>query len=416
MHPKRILCQILLTILLGASAQAATGNVLESGVSRRRAREERSFVLGEGQTRVELERSFIIPGSDSITIDGRPIERGLEYRFNSLKGTIVLVDPAAGGELLVVRFARYPLPFSPLFASRVPEGTQSTRITTPGKLQGGERTGERKPFNLRLSGSKTVGTTAGTGRGLGVEQSLKISIAGKIAEDLEISAFLTDDDLRVQPEGNTEELRHLEKVYVRVKSRHSEVQLGDFTTGVDWSSFARFERELRGGTANLHLGDRSLLLGGGLAKGRFKTANFFGREGIQGPYELLSARRFNGIVILPGSETVYFNGTVLKRGAENGYTIDYNRGTVTFTERMPVTDDSEIVIDFQIGEDSYERMSLIGGLSVPLSAGKLNLKALFFQESDDSEESLTGELTQEDKDALEAAGDDPAMAFTSSIW
>ena len=415
MHPKRILCQILLTILLGASAQAATGNVLESGVSRRRAREERSFVLGEGQTRVELERSFIIPGSDSITIDGRPIERGLVYRFNSLKGTIVLVDPAAGGELLVVRFARYPLPFSPLFASRVPEGTQSTRITTPGKLQGGERTGERKPFNLRLSGSKTVGTTAGTGRGLGVEQSLKISIAGKIAEDLEISAFLTDDDLRVQPEGNTEELRHLEKVYVRVKSRHSEVQLGDFTTGVDWSSFARFERELRGGTANLHLGDRSLLVGGGLAKGRFKTANFFGREGIQGPYELLSARRFNGIVILPGSETVYFNGTVLKRGAENGYTIDYNRGTVTFTERMPVTDDSEIVIDFQIGEDSYERMSLIGGLSVPLSAGKLNLKALFFQESDDSEESLTGELTQEDKDALEAAGDDPAMAFTSGI-
>lgn len=415
MHPKRILFQILLTILLGASVRAAPGRMLEAGIPRRKAREERSFILGEGQTKIELERSFIIPGSDSMTIDGRPVERGVEYRFNSLKGTIVLVDPAAGGELLVVRFARYPLPFSPLFASRVPEGAPRVPMTSPGKLEVSERPAGRKPFNLRLSGSKTVGTTAGTGRGLGVEQSLKISIAGKIAEDLEISAFLTDDDLRVQPEGNTEELRHLEKVYVKVKSRHSEVQLGDFTTGIDWSSFSRFARELRGGTANLHLGDPTLLLGGGLAKGRFKTVSFFGREGIQGPYELLSARRFNGIVILPGSETVYFDGRVLKRGAENGYTIDYNRGTVTFTERIPVTDDSEIIIDFQIGEDSYERTSLIGGISVPFLAGKMSLRALFFQESDDSEESLTGELTQEDREALEAAGDDPARAFTSGV-
>jgi hypothetical protein len=415
MHQKLILCQILLATLLGGSLRAAPGTMLQYGLPRRTACEERSFVLGQGQTRIELERSFIIPGSDSITIDGRPLERGAAYRFNALKGTIVLVDPAEGGELLVVRFTRYPLPFSPVFASRVPEGSRKLRVTAPGRLEASERTDMQKPFNLRLSGSKTVGATAGTGRGLGVEQSLKISISGKIAEDLEISAFLTDDDLRVQPEGNTEELRHLEKVYVQVKSRHSEVQLGDFATGNDWSSFARFARELRGGTANVHLGDRSLLVGGGLAKGRFKTVSFFGRDGVQGPYELLSARRFNGIVILPGSETVYFNGTALKRGAENGYTIDYNRGTVTFTERMPVTDDSEIVIDFQIGEDSYERTSLIGGLALPMLEGKMLVRALFFQESDDSQESLTGELTQEDREALEEAGDDPTKAFTSGI-
>jgi len=415
MHPKQVLCQILLMILAAGSARGEPGTMLESDAPRRSAREERRFLLLEGQTRVELGRSFIIPGSDSVTVDGRPLERMREYRFNALKGIIVLVEPAAGGENLVVRFARYPLPFSPVFASRVPEGAPGVGVTAPGRLERSERREGKRPFNLRLSGSKTVGATAGTGRGLGVEQSLKISIAGKIAEDLEISAFLTDDDLRVQPEGNTEELRHLEKVYVKVKSRHSEVQLGDFATGNDWSTFARFERELRGGTANVHIGDRSLFLGGGLAKGRFKTASFFGREGVQGPYELLSARRFNGVVILPGSETVYFNGSVLKRGAENGYTIDYNRGTVTFTERVPVTDDSEIVIDFQIGEDGYERTSLIGGLVVPVLEGRMRMRALFFQESDDSDESLTGELTPEDRAALEAAGDDPAMAFTSGI-
>ena len=415
MRPKRVLLQLFLAILLGASARAAPGRMLEQFEPRSRAREERSFLLEKGQTRVELARSFIIPGSDSVTLDGKPIERGTEYRLNFLKGTIVLVRPAAGGELLVVGFSRYPLPFEPLFASRVPAGAPSVPMTRPGTLIDIEQPTERKRFNLKLSGSKTVGTTAGTGRGLGVEQSLKISIAGKIAEDLEVSAFLTDDDLRVQPEGNTEELRHLEKVYVKVKSRHSEIQLGDFTTGVDWSSFARFERELRGGTASLHLNERALLVGGGLAKGRFKTVSFFGREGIQGPYELLSARRFNGVVILPGSETVYFDGRVLKRGAENGYTIDYNRGTVTFTERTPVTDDSEIVIDFQVGEEGYERTSLIGGASLPLFEGRMKIETLFFQESDDTDESLRGDLTPEDREALEDAGDDPAKAFTSGI-
>ena len=415
MYPKLILRHILVATLFCGSARAVPGTMIESGATRGKAREERRILLEEGQTKVELGASFIIPGSDSVTIDGRSVERGEEYRFNALKGTILLVNPAGGGEMLVVRFARYPLPFSPVFASRLPAGAPRVGVTAPGMIERGERPSRPKPFNLRLSGSKTVGATAGTGRGLGVEQSLKISISGKIAEDLEISAFLTDDDLRVQPEGNTEELRHLEKVYVKVRSRHSEVQLGDFTTGNDWSSFAGFERELRGGTAKVLLGDRSLLLGGGLAKGRFKTVNFFGRNGVQGPYELLSARRFNGVVILPGSETVYFNGAVLKRGAENGYTIDYNRGTVTFTERVPVTDYSEIVIDFQVGEESYERTSVIGGLSVPAFDGRLRLRALFFQESDDPDESLTGELTAEDREALEAAGDDPTRAFTSGI-
>ncbi len=407
---------IMLSIAFaGELVGAEPGRIIEGASPRLEAKESRRIVLEAGQTRIELGRTFIIPGSDSVTINGTPLERGEGYRINTLKGTIALVDPAAGGEVLEIRFSRYPLSFSPLFASRIPEGEAPVPFSRPGAQMMEEEKRPESRFKLRFSGSKTVGASAGTGKGLGIEQNLKVSVSGKIAEDLEISAFLTDDDLRVQPEGNTEELRHLEKVYVQIKSRHSEVQLGDFDSGLDWSSFASFRRELRGGVARVTLGDRTALAGGGMAKGRFRTASFFGIEGVQGPYELLSARRFNGVVILPGSETVFFDGRVLRRGSENGYTIDYNRGTVTFTERIPVTDDSEIVIDFQVSEDNYDRSSLMGGLSTPLISRDLQLRAFFFQESDNPDKPITGELSDEDRRVLEEAGDDPLEAIASGV-
>jgi hypothetical protein len=387
-----------------------------SGASpRSKAKETRRFVLAPDQTRIELGRTFIMPGSDSVTMDGEPLARGSGYRINTLKGTIALVVPAGGGEILEVRYSRYPFSFSPLFASRIPEGEAPLPMTRPGVVETEDVGSPDSRFRLRFSGSKTVGASAGTGKGLGIDQNLKVSVAGKIAEDLEINAFLTDDDLRIQPEGNTEELRHLEKVYVQVKSRHSEVQLGDFDTGLDWSSFSKFRRELRGGLVTATIGDRTALAGGGTARGRFRTASFFGMEGIQGPYELLSARRFNTVVIIPGSETVYFDGRVLRRGSENGYTIDYNRGTVTFTERIPVTDDSEIVIDFQVSEDNYDRTSLIGGFSTPLIEKNLELSAFFFQESDNADKPITGELSADDRRVLEGAGDDPGDAVADGV-
>jgi hypothetical protein len=410
-----LLSTMFLLALAGGPAGAEPGRVIDGTVPRARARETRRIILEPGQARVELDRTFIIPGSDSVTLDGSPLVRGAEYRINTLKGTMVLVSPATGGERLEVRFSRYPFSFSPLFASRLPAGEEQMPLSRPGVEMSREESKGDGRFNLRFSGSKTVGASAGTGKGLGIEQDLKISVAGKIAEDLEINAFLTDDDLRVQPEGNTEELRYLEKVYVQIKSRHSDVLLGDFDTGLDWSSFSSFKRELRGGMAKVTLGDRSALAGAGTAKGRFRTASFFGVEGVQGPYELLSARRFNGVVILPGSETVYLDGRVLRRGSENGYTIDYNRGTITFTERVPVTDDSEIVVDYQISEDDYDRSTLMGGIDTPLIAGDVNLRIFFSRESDNEDKPTTGDLTDEDRNIIAEAGDDPDGAVASGV-
>ena len=398
------------------SARAEPGRHALGSSPDRRIREHRKFILEAGQTRIDLGRSFVIPGSDSLVHNGVTLDGGDGYRINELRGVITLTAAATAGDTLTVWYARYPFPFSPVFASRFPEGRPAfpVRLVTPVDGEKRVRAGS-DPYRLRLSGSKTVGFSVGSDKGLGIDQSLKVSVMGKIAKDLEVEAFLTDDNLPVQPEGNTEELKYLDKVAVQIRSRHATVQLGDFSTGQSWSRFSAFRRELRGVTATVGIKGQTYFAGGGIAKGRFRTASFKGREGVQGPYELLPARRFNGVIILPGTETVYLDGRLLKRGSENEYTIDYNRGSVTFTEKVPVTDDSEIVIDFQIGEDEFERTTVSAGWEAPFKDEALTLRTFFFQESDDPDRPLRGGLSDEERSLIASAGDDPGEAVAGGI-
>ncbi len=403
-------------LVAGGTARAEPGrhgSILSAGS---KIRERRTYLLAEGQTRLDIGRAFIIPGSDSLVYNGIPMRREIDYRINTLRGSIALTSAAAAGDTLVVWYARYPFSFSPVFASRFPEGRPSHPVTLvrPGRREL-ERRDATDPYRLRFSGSKTVGFSVGSNKGLGIDQSLKVTMTGKIAKDLEVEAFLTDDDLPVQPEGNTEELKYLDKVSVKIRSRHAEVQLGDFTSGRDWSRFSSYQRELRGVSATVGVNGQTYFAGGGIAKGRFQTASFRGREGIQGPYELLPAQRFNGVIILPGTETIYLDGRLLKRGSENDYTIDYNRGAVTFTEKVPVTDDSEIVIDFQIGEDEYERTTVSAGWEAALAAEAITLRGSFFQESDDADRPLRGGISDEERSLIAAAGDDTDRALADGI-
>ncbi len=417
MISSRIHAAVLLITLAASPVPAAErGNLRVMAPVRDHYVESRRFVLAEGVTRIDLGVSFIIAGSDSVTIDGLPLRREADYRINVLKGTLILVEPPAGGELLEVRWKRYPFAFAPVFATRFPGERPEHQVTMPqSSVAERRRAAEPDPYRLRLSGNKTVGFSMGSGRDLGIDQSLKVTMMGKLAKDLEVKAYLTDDNLPVQPQGNTEELKQLDKVAVQVKSRHTETNLGDFVSGQNWSEFSRFQRELRGASVKVDAWDQEVYAGGGITKGRFQRSQFFGMDGVQGPYELLDARRFNGVIILPGTESVFLDGRRMRRGAENDYIIDYGRGTVTFTERVTISVDSEIVIEFQSGEDGYGRTTLTGGFTSPLAGGAATLRGSYFRESDDPDDPVRGVLTDEEKEILAGAGDDPSKAIAPGI-
>jgi hypothetical protein len=58
-----------------------------------------------------------------------------------------------------------------------------------------------------------------------------------------------------------------------------------------------------------------------------------------------------------GSERVYVNGTLLKRGENNDYTIDYNAGEIVFTPLFTITSEMRIAIEYQFSDRNYTVLS-----------------------------------------------------------
>jgi hypothetical protein len=52
------------------------------------------------------------------------------------------------------------------------------------------------------------------------------------------------------------------------------------------------------------------------------------------------------VLVVSGSERVYVNGTLLKRGENNDYTIDYNAGEIIFTPLFTITSEMRIAIEY----------------------------------------------------------------------
>jgi len=415
---------LLFPLQIGAMADSIEVNYLCSkqgkvhdGWNWRVGKKKIRIILKENQRKVFIGQTFIVPGSDSLNLNSDLLKRGIDYTINTLKGTVILKRNIRDGDVLEVYFSRFPLSFSPMFVRHLPKDTLGIDVS-PGdryvKVSGNEK-GVRPNYTLNLSGSKSIGISVGTGKGLGLDQSLQLSMSGKIAKDIKVTAYLTDDNLPVQPEGNTEEIRQLDKVFVKVEGKSSEVMLGDITSGVSWSRFSSFRRDLRGISAMLNIGDNGLFATAGISKGRFRSVKIIGREGVQGPYELLPLRRFNGVIILPASESVYLDGRLLRRGDENDYTIDYALGTITFTEKVVITDDSEIVVDFQISEDDFTRTTIFAGWVSGDIGNMLKLRTYILEDSDDKERPIRGGFEEGDRDILRSAGDDVTKAVASGV-
>ena len=119
------------------------------------------------------------------------------------------------------------------------------------------------------------------------------------------------------------------------------------------------------------------------------------------------------MIILANSERVFLDGVLLERGFNRDYTIDYNQGQITFTNRVLITEFSRIRIDYEYSDQNYNR-SILAGYHEQRS-GQWELRAQVYREGDNRNRPLFGTLSNEDKERLSQAGDDPTRALTSGV-
>lgn len=398
-----------------ATAAPASG---DSSADLQRAETEYLLLL-PGTRSVMLVHPFVVPGSARTWVDGAQWRPGDDFRVSAAEGIWIplrtLGDEGGPARLVRIEYLFRPVPLRsdqdlhrPFAASARPD--TATAVPGPAAFSAGAAYGD-----LDVRGSKTVRMSSGNRRELTVDQTLRLAINGRLTEDIDVRAALTDDNLPVVPEGNTEELRDVDQILVELTAPQWRATLGDFVAERGGTAFGGYRRKLQGVSLAAGDGGRGADILAGSPRGLYRTVQIRGQEANQGPYFLGAGDQGEELFIVAGSEKVRLDGEIMTRGDDRDYVIDYVRGTLTFTYRRLITAESEISVEFEEGEGPYSRTVVGGGAGAAFELPGLalpgTLRVGIIREKDDAGRLRSGELSPDDEAVLAVAGDDPDAAI-----
>ncbi len=427
--PGRVL--FLLIFFLLAGSVTAPANPVSTGGDADLYRVEVEFhALPAGNSVLSLAHGFIQPASlrvilgDSLLVDGRDVRlrgrSGVLVPLHPWREFVVQAGDTTGEAVLVVSYRFKPVAVPARLDLRaVGAGPGHARDHVPAASPKSGETMSQDTGRLSVRGSKTIQVSGGSRRDMVVDQNLRLDITGQLTPDISVRAFLSDDNLPVVPEGNTQQLRDIDKVLVQIKGRGWSSTLGDFVARRSGLAFGNYRRKLQGVSLEGKAGGTSFEVLAGSPRGRYRTLQIKGQEANQGPYFLGGGDAAANLFIVAGSERVTLDGIPLVRGSDRDYVIDYVRGTVTFTYKRLITAESSIVVEFEEGEGPYGRTVTGAGAGTDFTLPGLDAKGTFgmrvITEKDDPGRLRTGTLGPEDEAILAAAGDDQALAVASGV-
>lgn len=269
--------------------------------------------------------------------------------------------------------------------------------------------------DLEKSGSIFRGFTIGNNRDLTLNSGFRLQMTGKLSKDIDIVAALTDESTPVQPEGNTQRLQEIDKVFVELRTPNVTTTLGDIDVSFSNLDFFSFSRKVQGAKGFGTLDKSDLFVSAALTRGQFNTNIFNGTDGVQGPYKLVGTNNEVNIIVIAGSEKVYLDGIIMTRGENNDYTVDYSNGQLTFTNRKLITNESRITVDFEYSDKKYSRSLLVGQANTSIFNDRLKLSFSYLRERDDQNKPIDFTLSDSDKTIISNAGDDRLKASKSGV-
>ncbi|MBN1301995.1 MAG: hypothetical protein JW995_12350 [Melioribacteraceae bacterium] len=263
---------------------------------------------------------------------------------------------------------------------------------------------------IQRSGSIIRGFTFGSNKDFSLDSGLRLQLSGKLAEDIDIVAALSDENTPIQPEGNTETLEELDKVFIQVNHTNASGTFGDYDLSNATGEFGKVSRKLQGLKTEFKFKDYSGTFAVAGSRGKFNSIQFNGDDGNQGPYRLNGINNERDIIVVAGSERVYLDGEEMKRGENKDYIIEYANAELTFTPNRLITSASRIIVDFEYSDRQYERNFIGGSFNGTLWNNRLNVGVSFYRESDDENNPVDLSLSEYDKLLLKTAGDDRELA------
>ena len=368
--------------------------------------------LGEGRRGPYiLPDSLIIEKSEKVYLGGKHIAPN-KYKINYIDGELRFYESVDKGVEIRILYQIFPYKLEKSYFHRLIQRRVFGAPTTSADLPNSSSSAEDQDYAAQLtkSGSITRGVTVGSNRGLKVNSALNINVSGKVGDNVEVTAALTDQSTPIQPEGTTQNLQEIDKVFIQIKSPNLAATMGDFQIQYNETQFARYNRKLQGAMAEADYDNFKARVSAAVSRGKYFSLKFLGQEGNQGPYQLKGDRGQIDIIVLAGTERVFIDGELMIRGETNDYIIDYAAAQITFSRRRLITSESRITVDFQYSDEQYRRSLYSASVNGAVFNDKLKLGAVYLHEADDKNNPLDFVLSEDYRRTLANAGDDQLRA------
>ncbi len=369
---------------------------------------------------LHLDTLSIIPESFRIYSGNTPVDTSF-YTLKPPESLLIIRSKQIQNDSLTVKYRRYPFSWKQKIAHKSDTIIRNTEQNISLYTREEEENSPRSNWgnsHLHKSGSFARGITLGNNQNAGTHSDFHLQLSGQLTDSIELQAVMTDSNLPLQPEGNSQNLQEFDRVYIQLQSPHSEVIAGDFQNKPDSSTFIKYNKKLRGikGTVNYKTRNNFALsseICGAVSKGKYRKQYILPNSGNQGPYKLTGAENEPYIIVLSGSERIYIDGELLQRGIDKDYTIDYNLGELTFTVSHIIRADSRIIAEFEYADRSYPRFTLHTRQNFQKQQSKYFVQ--FFSEHDAKNQTAMQTLSNSDKELLHQIGDSLQQAKTAYI-
>jgi len=99
---------------------------------------------------------------------------------------------------------------------------------------------------LNYDGSFTRGFSVGNSQSLVLNSNFNLQMSGDLGDGMTIEAAISDDNLPIQADGNTQLLQEFDQVYMRINKNNTSIIAGDYEAGRPNSYFMNYFKKLKG--------------------------------------------------------------------------------------------------------------------------------------------------------------------------